>query len=329
MSVAKLRWGFLSTAKVNRLLLPALRSSLRNLPLAVASRDLQRARSFADECDIPRAYGSYEALLQDPDVDVVYVSLPNGMHAEWAIHAAKAGKHILCEKPLAMNTREVDAMAEEASRAGVVLAEALMYRHHPLTKRVKEVVDGGAIGEVLIVRGSFSIDLSNNLNDIRLDPELGGGSIWDVGSYPISYARYVVGAMPSRVFAHQVTGPSGVDELLVGQMQYESGTLAVIDCGFRSPYRTRLEIVGSQGAIGVPFPFEPDRHASLLLTRADGTAAIDVDGAELYQGEIEDMADAILLGNPCQVGISESRDNIATMEALVLSATENRPVTLN
>ena len=310
------------------MLLPALRSSQRNTPVAIASRDLQRATSFADECGLPRAYGSYEDLLEDPDVDVVYISLPNAMHAEWSIRAAKAGKNILCEKPLAMNTREVDAMAEEASRAGVVLAEALMYRHHPLTRRVKVAVEDGAIGEVQVIRGSFSIDLSADRGDIRLDPALGGGSIWDVGSYPISYGRYIAGAIPLRVYAQQVRGASGVDELLVGQLQYESGAFAVIDCGFRSPYRTHLEIMGSRGTIAVPFPFEPDRHASFFITRAGRVETIEVEGADLYQGEVEDMADAVLLGEPCQVTLRESRDNVAAMEALLLSAIKNQPISV-
>jgi predicted dehydrogenase len=323
-----LRWGLLGTAQITSVLLKSLRGSARNTAQAIASRDYRRAQSFASEWEIPKVYGSYEALLGDSEIDVVYIPLPNGMHAEWAIKAAKAGKHVLCEKPLSVGVAEVDAMSQAASQAGVVLAEALMYRHHPQTLRVKEVLDSGAIGDVVVVSGSFTIDLSDDPGNIRLNPSLGGGSIWDVGSYPISYARFLVGAAPVEVYGRQVTSATGVDEVFVGQMHFSDGVFAQVDCGFCSPYRTRLDVIGKKGAITIPHPFEPDLHAEISLELKDATQTISVEGQDLYIGEIEDMADAILLGNPTRVSLDESRDNIATIEAFLSSAREGHAVSV-
>ena len=191
--MTKLRWGLLSTARINRALIPPLRASPRNELAAVASRGRERAEAYAREWSIPRAFGSYEDMLADPGIDVIYNPLPNRLHAEWTIKAAQAGKHVLCEKPLAMTVEEVDAMAAAAQQAGVVVAEAFMYRHHPQTLKVKEMVERGEIGDLRLVRGSFTFNLTHP-GDVRLDPALGGGSLRDVGCYPISYARYVIGA---------------------------------------------------------------------------------------------------------------------------------------
>lgn len=320
MTTRKLQWGILSTAQISRSFLIALRTSIRNIPLAVASRDFQRAQTFAKELAIPRAYGRYDSLLEDPDIDVVYIPLPNGMHAEWAIKAAKAGKHVLCEKPLAMSTAEVDAMGEAAAKAGVVLLEALMYRHHPQTLRVKEIVDSGALGDLLVIRGSFTIDLAGDPDNIRLNPHLGGGSIWDLGSYPISYSSFLVGRNPVEVYAKQFIGSTGVDEAVVGQMRFPGDVFAQINCGFHSPFRMRMEVIGSKGAIEIPWPFIPDKHAEISLVLKDETRVIAVQGQDLYIGEIEDMVDAILEGKSPRVSLKESRGNIAAIEALLNSA---------
>ncbi len=178
-----LRWGLLGTARINRMVIPPLRASAGNRLLAVASRDLARATGYAKEWGIERAHGAYEALLADPEIDAVYIPLPNHLHAEWTIRAARAGKHVLCEKPLALTVAEVDAMGAAARESGVVLAEAFMYRHHPQTLKVKELVDAGAIGPVRFVRGTFSFPLTRP-DDVRLRPEWGGGCLWDVGCYP-------------------------------------------------------------------------------------------------------------------------------------------------
>jgi predicted dehydrogenase len=187
-----------------------LNISPRNRLLAVASRDLERAQAYAAQNGIERTHGSYEALLADPEVDVVYISLPNNLHVEWSVRAAAAGKHVLCEKPLALSVDDVDRVAEAARQHGVVIAEAFMYRHHPQTLKVIELINEGAIGSLRIVRGGFTFMLERP-GDIRLRPELGGGSIWDVGCYPISYARTAAGGIaPEEVFGWQQLGRARV-----------------------------------------------------------------------------------------------------------------------
>jgi predicted dehydrogenase len=323
-----LRWGLISTARINHAVITPLRASPRNELVAVASRSREHAEVYATEWNIPRAFGSYEAMLADPEIDVVYNSLPNSLHAEWTIKAARAGKHVLCEKPLAVTLEEVDAISAAARQAGVVVAEAFMYRHHPQTIKVKELVESGAIGKLQLVRGSFTFNLTRE-GDVRLDPALGGGSIWDVGCYPISYARFVVGAEPVEAFGWQVIGLTGVDLAFTGQLRFDGGIHAQFDCAFRTPFRTHIEIVGSEGAINVPRPFtSPRPDKQILLTREgdDTEQAITVPGPELYQGEIEDMADAILLGKASHISLADSRANVAAILALLRSAREGRPV---
>jgi len=323
-----LRWGLLSTANINRAVITPLRASARNTLDAVASRDLAHGQAYAAAWKIPRAFGSYEAMLADPDIDIVYVSLPNGLHAEWAIKAVQAGKHVLCEKPLAISLEEVDAVAGAATKAGVVVAEAFMYRHHPQTLKVKELVDGGVIGKLQVIRGGFTFDISRPDN-VRLNPALGGGSIWDVGCYPISYARTVAGAAPAEVFGWQVTGASGVDETFTGQMRFANGVLAQFDSGFRAPQRMLMEFVGSEGTISLTNAFKPGLNEQMSLLHANGTTEIiTVPGQELYLGEVEDMADAVLLGKPPRISLADSRANVATILALLRSAATGKPVAL-
>src|SRR5918996_321877 len=214
-----LNWGLLSTARINRALITPLRASKRNHLLAVASRTQESADRYAREWKIPRTHGSYEALLADPEIDVIYNSLPNHLHAEWTIKAVEAGKHVLCEKPLALSVEEVDAIQVASRKHGRVVAEAFMYRHHPQTLKVQEIVQSGALGDLRLIRGSFTYVLSGD-GDVRLDPAMGGGSIWDVGCYPISYARMIAGAAPLEVFGWQVIGETGIDETFVGQMRF-------------------------------------------------------------------------------------------------------------
>jgi len=327
MATRSLRWGLICTAHINRALIPPLRASARNQLVAVASREMDKARAFAKEWDIPRAFGSYEAMLADPDIDVVYNSLPNSLHAEWTIKAVQAGKHVLCEKPIAVTAEQVDAMAAAAQRAGVVVAEAFMYRHHLQTIKVQELVESGAIGKLRLVRGSFTYNLTNDL-DVRLNPALDGGSIWDVGCYPISYARCVIGAEPVEVFGWQVTGPTGVDVTFVGQMRFAGDVIARFDSSFRMPDRAHIEVVGSEGIINVPDPFKPERDHKILLTRNNETETLAIPDQMLYLGEVEDMADAILLGKAPRISLADSRGNVAAIVALLQSAREDRPVSI-
>lgn len=325
MTTKPLNWGLLSTANINRALIKPLRISPRNHLAAVASRSQASADAYAKEWQIPRAFGSYEAMLADPEIDVVYNSLPNLLHAEWTIKAVEAGKHVLCEKPVALTPTEVDAMAAAAQKHGKVVAEAFMYRHHPQTLKVKELVDSGKIGKLQLIHGSFTFKMNTDVN-IRLNPELGGGSIWDVGCYPISYTRFIVGAEPLEVFGQQVTGNTGIDDSFFGQMKFPGEVHAQFDSGFRTPFRAHLEIVGSEGSLIVPAPFKPGLDEKILFDCAGEIETIQIAGQELYLGEVEDMADAILLGKKPRVSLADSRANVATILALLESAKSDRPV---
>ena len=323
-----LNWGLLSTARINRALITPLRASKRNYLLAVASRSQESADAYAREKKISRAHGSYEALLADPEIDVIYISLPNHLHAEWTIKAVQAGKHVLCEKPLALNVDQVDAVKAAAQKHGRVVAEAFMYRHHPQTLKVQEIVRSGSLGTVKLIRGSFSFTLSRK-EDIRLlDPALGGGSIWDIGCYPISYARTVLGENPLEVFGWQATGETGVDETFIGQMRFSNDVHAQFDSSFVIPFHSFMEIVGNDATLSIPRPYKPEVNEKIFITRDDKTETIKVKGQELYIGEVEDMADAILLGKVPRISLDDSRANVAAIFALLESARVNKPVKL-
>lgn len=320
-----LRWGLISTARINKALFNPLRASERNELVAVASRSQDKARSYAAHWDIPKAYGSYQAMLDDPEIDVVYNSLPNSLHAEWSIKALQAGKHVLCEKPLATSLEDVDAMQTAAQSTGKNLTEAFMYRHHPQTIRVKELVDSGILGDLRVIKGEFTFDIQDE-GDVRLDPGLGGGSIWDVGCYPINYMRYILGEEPREVFGWQFAGQSGVDEVFAGQLRFAGDVFGLFDSGFRSPFRSRFEIVGSEATIVIPDPFKPDLEVEILIWRGEEFETVDMPKQELYVGEVEDMADAILKGVTPRITLEDSRGNVEVILALLQSAQSGKPV---
>jgi xylose dehydrogenase (NAD/NADP) len=321
----RLNWGLLSTAKINRALIKPLRASKRTRLLAIASRSISSAEAYAREWNIPRAHGSYEALLNDPEIDVIYNSLPNHLHAEWTIKALRAGKHVLCEKPFALTLADVDAMNQAAHETGKIAAEAFMYRHHAQTLKVKEIVDSGKLGKLQLIKGAFTFTLTREGN-FRWMEEKGGGSIWDVGCYPISYARMIVGAEPVEVFGWQVTGQGGGDESFIGQMRFENGIHMQFDCGFKSPSRSFIEIVGSEATLNIPNPFKPNLKNKIFINREDKIQTIDIAGEELYLGEVDDMCDAILYHKPARIPADDSRGNIATILALIKSAENGKPM---
>jgi len=330
MSTSPLRWGLLSTAHINRSVMAPLRLSPRNTLVAVASRDAAKARAYAAEWQIAHAFDSYEAMLHSDVIDAVYVSLPNGLHAEWAAKALRAGKHVLCEKPFATTLADVDLMIRAQRETGRVLAEAFMYRHHPQTLKVQELVRSGAIGQVRLVRGSFTFTLVDRTN-VRVNPALDGGSIWDVGCYPISYARMIIGEEPVEASAMQAVGDSGVDETFVGTLRFPSGAYAQFDSGFHAPFRTNIEIAGSEGVIVVPRPFKPAGHDTFYIGQAsDQLKPVTVEGPpDLYLGEVEDMADAVLDGKAPRITLSDSRANVAAILALLHAAKERKTITIS
>ncbi len=322
-----LNWGILGTARINRSLIPPLRLSYRNQLLGVASRDEERARAYAAERDIPRSYGSYEALLADDDIDVVYIPLPNKYHAAWAIKAAEAGKHVLCEKPLALTTDEVDRMIAASRAAGTVLIEAFMYRFHARTLQVKQLVEEGMIGELHHVKGGFTFPL-NREGDVRWDSELGGGSLWDVGCYPLSFSRYLIGSEPERVYGHSLKSPTGIDVSFTAQLHFPGNVTAQFDSGFRTQFRMFLEVSGSEGVIFLPMAFKPETRSYIHLTRGNDTQYIAVDGNMLYLDEVEEMASCILEKRSPILSLEDSKNNVAAMQALYRSAETGEVVTL-
>ena len=319
MTVPPLRWGILGAARITRSLIPAFRETPGQELIAVASRSQERGRVFAAEWRIPRHYDSYEGLLTDPEIDAVYVPLPNHLHARWTIEAANAGKHVLCEKPLALTVAEVDAIAEAARRNKVHVAEGFMYRHHPQTLAVKALVDAGAIGRLLLIRGSFSFML-NRPGDVRFTPEMGGGCLRDVGCYPVSFARYLVGAEPIELVGRAVWGATGIDESFAGLLRFASGDMALVDASFVQVFRTDLEIVGDLGRIHLVRPFKPLAKEVIVVQRGDDTEEHTVEAGPLYANQVEDFARVVGGLMAPRVTLQDSRGNVAALYALLESA---------
>ncbi len=315
----KLRWGLLSTARINQALIKPLHLSKRCELTAVASRDGERASQYAKEWDIPTSYGSYEELINDPEVDVIYNPLPNHLHAEWTVRACLAGKHVLCEKPIALSVDDVEQIQNAAEAACVVVMEAFMYRHHPQTQRVIKMVQSGEIGDLHYMRGAFSFTL-NRKDDIRWDPGFGGGGLWDVGCYPISYFRAVTGGLPSSVQAIQQLTPSGVDGVMAVQLAYPQQIMAHMNCGIILPGYSSVEFHGSSASILVPNPFKPKERSEITVIKNGDQEVHRFRSSDLYLGEVENMADAVLEGKPALISLEESRQNIQTLSAILQSA---------
>ncbi len=321
----RLNWGLLSTARINRSIIPAIRQAGRAELVAVASRSKSRADQYAAAWDIPRTHGSYPALLEDPDVDVVYVSLPNSLHAEWTIKALEAGKHVLCEKPLALSVAECNRIIDASRAAGRVAMEAVMYLYHPLLDRVRGLVRGGAVGEVTMVRGELAF-LLDRPNDVRWDPQLGGGALWDIGSYPVSFIRWIAGE-PDHVFGWQTLSTSGVDATFAGLLHYNGRMLGVFHCSFLEPYRSHVEVAGTGGTLVVERPYPVVEQSRLLLRGLgdDEEREIPVPEGDPYHCEVEALTAAALDGDPLAVPLTSSRANVATLKALYESARRGEP----
>ncbi len=321
-----LRLGLLSTAKINdEILAGAAESDLVEV-VAVGSRDQAKAEAYATERGLARAHGSYDELLADPDVDAIYVSLPNGLHHPWTMRALAAGKHVLCEKPYTRRPDEVDEAWDTAGAAGLALMEAFMYRHHPQTRLVADVVASGAIGRLLTVKGVFTFPL-HDLSNVRGQPELDGGALMDVGCYCVSGARLLAGE-PELVRAEQVTGPTGIDMALYGTMRHAGDVVTQFEASFLAPRRQRLSAVGTDGVLDVAAPFRTDWEGSVTITRPDGAVeTLDVPRANAYRLELEDLARAVDEGRPTLLGREDALGQARTVEALYRSAAEGRAFT--
>ena len=313
-----LGWGILGPGRIAPRIVRALRDNERGRLHAVASRDGERARAFADRHGAQAAYGAYDALLADPAVDVVYVALPNGLHAEWTIRALDAGKHVLCEKPLALTVAEVDAIGAAATRNNRIAVEAFMYLHHPQTLRALDIARSGELGPLQIVNAAFSF-LLDYPDDPRIDPAIGGGSLWDVGCYPVSIARRVAGAEPDGVAGFARFDERGIDRTFVGQLRFPGGLLAHFESGFGAADRERVELVGRDATLVLDHPFlpEPDGPPPRLTIRRGGDVeTIAVESIDDYRAEVDDLQAAILDGTAPRVDLAFSRGSIATLVAL-------------
>ena len=327
------RWGILSTAWINEAIIPAIAMSPRSELIAVASRTQEKVDNYAEKHGIPRAYGGYDELLNDSDVDAVYVSLPNSLHAEWIVKAARAGKHVLCEKPLVISLEEFDAVEAAARDFKVVVFEAFANLHHPSIRQALGMVESGALGALQFINGWGYFTLPpDDLDNIRLKPELGGGSLWDIGVYPVSLAIMFAGVgAPVEVWGSQIIGDTGVDIAFAGQMRFANDVTAQISSGICSPLHRGLVIIGEDGVLELGRPIialdETDKKMKIEHTTSYGEKkTIVIPVTNQYQMEVDALAACILDGAQPVLPLSDSREFLITNLALYESAKIGRPV---
>jgi predicted dehydrogenase len=319
------KWGIVSTADINRKVIPGAHASDKIDLVGVASRDQGRADAYAHEWNIPRAYGSYEALLADPEIEAVYISLPNTLHAEWSIKALDADKHVLCEKPFTRHPEEVVAAFDAAERNGRLLSEAFMYRHNPQTAKLVELVRDGAIGELRLIRSAFSYGLYDAEN-IRLRTDVEGGALMDVGCYNVSGSR-LLGGEPERAWGEAWYGPSGTDWVFNGTLRFPGNVLATFDCATALSERDELEAIGSEGSLFLDDPWHCV-HPVIALRRNDGVERIELEPVDSYRLELENLSDAIRGEAGLLLGREDALGQAKALEALHRSATTAAPVSL-
>lgn len=321
----KIRWGVLGYARIAReSVMPAIVRAANSELHALASRDAAKLADARTRFNLPTTHVGYEALLRDPDIDAVYIPLPNAQHREWTIRAAEHGKHILCEKPLGLNAAECREMTAAAARHQVLLMEAFMYRYTERTARVCEVLRSGALGEIRFINASFRF-LLDRPDSIKLVPELGGGALYDVGCYPVNFIGLVADeiagrprsghAQPAAVSA-QCVRTGGVDMIFSALLKYPSGLVAAAHCGFNAHKRVVAEIVGTEGVLEVPDTYF-DNPGELTLTLGEGRRVIPVTACERYRLEVEDFADAILQRRPPRLSLAESLRNAEVIDRLM------------
>jgi len=323
------RWGVISTANIGvKAVAPAIIASSNGSLVAVGSRDSQRATelySFAPDIHI---YSDYESVINDPEIEAVYIPLPNSLHAEWTIRALEAGKHVLCEKPLAATVAEAKSMVKAARSHQKLLMEAFMYRFHPQIVWSLAQVRAGTIGSVRLVRASFSFDVRSRPENIRLQPELAGGSLMDVGCYCVNICRAVYGQAPQAVASRvHVTRTAGVDMATNAVLDYGEGRFGLIDSSFELPSRQMVEIVGETGIITIPVPFLPgNMEAIVFLTRNGQMSEQKFERVDQYRLEVEHFAQCIRAGREPVRLLSETLENMATIEAIYRTAGHDWPI---
>ncbi|MCS6852855.1 MAG: Gfo/Idh/MocA family oxidoreductase [Gemmataceae bacterium] len=328
-TVRRLRWGILGVARINEQLIPAFARAANAELRAIASRSAERAAAAARSAGIPRAYGSYEALIDDPEIDAVYVPLPNHLHGPWTMRAAERGKHVLCEKPLAPTAAEAQQIVDCCRQRGVCLMDGFMWPHHPRTARLRQFLDSGGIGPVQRVTGAFTFTLRPlDPSNIRLHPEYGGGSLLDVGCYPVFGIRWAFGSEPIAAYATAVY-QHGVDVALTGVLRWADGRQAAFDCGFTQPYRGWLEITGTEGVVFVPEMWLPPSRATFEVHRDDQPCEeVVLSGHDQIVRMIEDFGKAVLEGTPVHPPPEEAVKTLRVLDALAASAREGREVAI-
>ncbi|MFC1959585.1 Gfo/Idh/MocA family protein [Chloroflexota bacterium] len=318
-----IRWGIISTANIGKnKVIPGIERSYNGVVAAVASRNLESAQAFASELGIPKAYGSYEELIADPDIDAIYNPLPNSLHAEWSIKCAEAGKPSLCEKPLASDAAEAQTIVDAFAQRNVLFAEAFMYRFHPRTEQVKELVNSGAVGDITAIQATFSFDIGGRDGDIRLNKSLAGGALMDIGCYCVNAMRLMTGEEPETVKAlAQIGEKSGVDETLVGVMEFPSGAMGHFDCSFRAPFTSTYEIRGSKGRIYVDPAFVPNHtdETTIHYWNDEGHKEIVLPPFDQYQLMAENFASAILTHHEPRFHPQDAVQNMVVIDKLYAS----------
>jgi D-xylose 1-dehydrogenase (NADP+, D-xylono-1,5-lactone-forming) len=323
--MSDVKWGIISTARINRLFLEGARQAKGVEVAAVASRDRATAEQYARENDIATAHGSYEALLNDPQVEAVYIPLPNSLHVEWSIRALRAGKHVLCEKPLSRRATDVNNAFDVAEQNGRLLMEAFMWRHNPQTAKLTDLLSQGAIGRVRMIRAAFGF-VTNDPANVRLQAGLDGGGLMDVGCYCVSAAR-LLASEPDRVSAEQSLGGDGVDVAFAATMRHPNDVISHFDCGLALDSRDLLEVVGDQGSLRLDDPWHC-RNPGIELTRKGDTEHIKIERANSYGLEAENFSAAIRGNTTPLLGRDDATGQARTIEALYRAADTGRAVTL-
>lgn len=323
--MAKIRWGIISTARIgiNRVI-PAIQQAHNCEVTAICSRNIDTAKVAADKLNIPKAYGGYEDLINDPDIDAIYNPLPNHLHADWSIQCAEASKAVLCEKPLAIDADEAQKMVDVFKSRGVLLAEAFMYRFHPQTQYVRDLVAEGAIGTVRLIDAAFTFNIANE-NDIRLSKEMAGGGLMDVGCYCVNVMRFLTGEEPTGFAAQAQFGKTDVDETLVGTLQFPSGILGHFECSLRTPLKQVYEIRGTEGRIRVEnaFVIPSTESTNIQVWRGDKYEEINILPADEYQLMAEDFADSLLNNRPPLFAPEDAVQNMRAIDQLLASARDH------
>jgi D-xylose 1-dehydrogenase (NADP+, D-xylono-1,5-lactone-forming) len=327
MSMDPVRWGILSTAHINEKVLAGASGTPTVDVVAVGSRSAERAQEFADRHGIPHAHGSYEELLADLDVEAIYIPLPNGLHVESTLACLAAGKHVLCEKPLTARAEEAERCFDAAEEAGLILSEAFMWRFHPQADRLVELVQGGTIGELRLIRAAFSFPLDPEPYNVRWDAELEGGALMDVGCYCVSGSRLLAGE-PERVHGEAVLSPTGVHARFAGAMRFPGDVLATFDCGFDLPVRDELEAIGSEGSLFLDDPWHSVEPVIEVRALDGSLERIEVERRNPYECELEDLSLAIRGEREPRLGRADAVGQARVLEALTRSAAEARPVTV-